>query len=362
MSKPKINLDVGPLLDDQWTGIPVFTRRLAQSLIWHGGVDVEFCFQLTQIPRARVLAAIDAGSGTVLREDLQRLGKSDYKIIDKGAPMLFPSVKNACSIGRQEASTVHDMSTLVMPEVHEDANVRHHMEKFMSDLEADDTVFCVSEATKSALELYYPSTAAKTKLLYQFVDWPESFESMDRNLPAFNLGRYAVVVGTLEPRKNLGLLFRALSTPEVRRSGIRFVVIGKKGWKVEKLLSSMQAEEYSNLIFSGFVSEFVKYRLLRHAEFLVYPSIYEGFGIPALEAMSFGKPVLASMTSSFPEVIGDAGVYFDPLSVSEFAAGFAEISNKKKQAELAPKAIKGAAAFNWQRMAAPVVEWASSLA
>jgi glycosyltransferase involved in cell wall biosynthesis len=108
------------------------------------------------------------------------------------------------------------------------------------------------------------------------------------------------------------------------------------------------------------VSEFVKFRLLRHAEFLVYPSVYEGFGIPALEAMSLGKPVLASMTSSFPEVVGDAGVFFDPFSASELAAAFAEMSDKRKLAELAPKAVQGAAAFNWQRMAAPVVEWVTA--
>ena len=70
---------------------------------------------------------------------------------------------------------------------------------------------------------------------------------------------------------------------------------------------------------------------MRHAEFLIYPSVYEGFGIPALEAMSLGKPVLASMTSSFPEVIGDAGVFFDPLSVTEFAAAFAEMAHGRKQ-------------------------------
>jgi glycosyltransferase involved in cell wall biosynthesis len=295
-----------------------------------------------------------------LREDLERLHSHGYEIIDRHAPMLFPSVKNACTIGEREASTVHDMSTLVMPEVHEDANVAYHMENFKHDLETDDVTFCVSDATRAALELYYPSAATKTRVVHQYVDWPDNFEAIDRNLPKLNLGRYGVVVGTLEPRKNLGLLIRALALPEVRRSGIRFVVIGKKGWKVDQFLASLPAEESSRLVFSGFVSEFIKYRLLRHAEFLVYPSIYEGFGIPALEAMSLGKPVLAAMTSSFPEVIGKAGVYFDPLSASDFAAAFAEISHKRKQAELAPIAIEGAPAFTWQRMAAPVVEWAAA--
>jgi glycosyltransferase involved in cell wall biosynthesis len=359
-TRAKVTLDIGPMLDDQWTGIPVFTRRLAQALLRYGGIDVDFSFQLTRIPHCLVLSAMKAGTGTFLREDLHSMSSNGYDVIDRNAPMLFPTVKNRCTIGRREASTVHDLSTLVMPEAHEEANVMHHMRNFKRDLATDEAVFCVSEATRAALELHYPSTVGKTRTLYQYVDWPDNFEAMDRNLPPLQLGRYVVVLGTLEPRKNLGLLVRALSMPEIKRSDINFVVIGKRGWKVDQFLAGLGPEETSRLVFSGFVSEFVKFRLLRHAEFLVYPSVYEGFGIPALEAMSLGKPVLASVTSSFPEIIGDAGIFFDPFSVSEFAAAFAEISDQRKLAELAPHAVAGAAAFDWQRMAAPVVEWAAT--
>jgi glycosyltransferase involved in cell wall biosynthesis len=361
MSKrAKITLDIGPMLDDQWTGIPVFTRRLAQALLRHGGIDVDFSFQLTRIPHSLVLSAMKAGTGSFLREVLYSNDGNAYDIVDRKAPMLFPTAKNACTIGGREASTVHDLSTLLMPEFHEDATVLHHMRNLKSDLATDETVFCVSEATRASLELHYPSIGRKTRVLYQYVDWPESFEAMDRNLPAPQLGRYAVVLGTVEPRKNLGMLIRALSMPKVKRSDIKFVVIGKRGWKVDQFFAGLGPQETSRLAFAGFVSEFVKFRLLRHAEFLVYPSFYEGFGIPALEAMSLGKPVLASMSSSLPEVIGAAGVYFDPLSVSEFDAAFDEISHRRKQLELGAKALTGAAAFNWQRMAAPVVDWATA--
>ena len=358
-AKAKVTLDIGPMLDDQWTGIPVFTRRLAQALLRHEGIDVEFAFQLTRVPYALVLSAIKAGTGTFLREALFSVDSNRYDIVDRNTPMLFPSAKNACTTGGREASTVHDLSTLLMPEFHEEGNVIHHMHNFKSDLATDEAVFCVSEATRASLELHYPSIGSKTRVLYQYVDWPDSFEAMDRNLPALQLGRYAVVLGTVEPRKNLGLLVRALSMPKVKRSEIRFVVIGKTGWKMDRFLAGLTPRDTSRLVFTGFVSEFVKYRLLRHAEFLVYPSFYEGFGIPALEAMSLGKPVLASMTSSFPEVIGKAGVYFDPFSASEFDAAFDEVSHKRKQRELTAEAVKCAAAFNWQRMAGPVVDWAT---
>jgi len=165
------------------------------------------------------------------------------------------------------------------------------------------------------------------------------------------------VVGTVEPRKNLTLLIDALSHPDIAASEIKFVIIGKRGWLVDSFLQEIPKHLRDRLIFSGFVSDFIKYRLIKAAEFMIFPSMYEGFGIPALEAMSLGRPVMAAMTSSFPEVIGDAGVYFDPFSVSEFAAAFAEITNPSRAAELAIKAIEQNDTFNPSRMAAPVVEW-----
>ena len=135
-------------------------------------------------------------------------------------------------------------------------------------------------------------------------------------------------------------------------------MIGKRGWKVDASLAGMTDAQRKSLLFSGFVSEFVKYRLIKGAEFLIFPSLCEGFGIPALEAMSLGKPVLASRSSSLPEVVGDAGVYFDPFSLNEFAAALEEIANPRKLAELAPKALRRNAAFGPERMARPVVDWA----
>ena len=284
-----------------------------------------------------------------------------FPLVDPAIPLLFPSVKEYFKVSRREASTVHDVSTLVMPENHDRQNVDHHMRHLARQLATDEVVFCVSEATRAALALAYPSAADKTRVLYQYVDWPDNFAAIDRNLPAPVMGRYAAVIGTVEPRKNLGLLLRALGRPEIRNSEMRFVIMGKQGWNTEEFMANLTPADREHLIFSGFVTEFMKYRLLRHAEFLVFPSIYEGFGIPALEAMSLGKPVLGAMTSSFPEVIGEAGVYFDPLSVSEFAAAFREISDERKLAELAPKALAGAASFGWERMAAPVVEWAQGM-
>jgi glycosyltransferase involved in cell wall biosynthesis len=359
-TRPKVTLDVGPLLETQWTGIPVFTRRLAHALLQHGGVDLEFAIQLTRIPPQPVMAAMHAGTGVFLRDVFENKSHTWQDVADPTSCLLYPTVKPSLGIGAHEASTIHDMSTLFLPECHEEPNIAFHLDELTQEVATNEVVFCISEATRAAFLSAFPTAADRVRLLYQYVDWPDHFPLITRNLPKLGLGRYAVVVGTIEPRKNLGLLLKALELPALRRSDMRFVVIGRKGWKVDKFLAELLPEARQRMIFSGFVSEFTKYRLIEGAEFLVLPSIYEGFGIPALEAMSLGKPVLASISSSLPEVVGDAGVFFDPLSVTDFADAFADLASPRRLAELEPVAREGARAFGWQRMAAPVVEWAMS--
>ena len=352
-------MDIHPLCDDQWTGIPIFTRRLVQALQRDERLDPRFCCGRVRIPCEAVNAAIRAGAGTALRDDCTRNLKR-YGPIDRQAPLLIPSVKRVSGLAAHEASTVHDLSTLFMPETHEHTNVVHHMGSLLKELASDEVVFCVSEATRAALVTAFPSVSPKVKVLYQYVEWPADYVCLERNLPAVRMGRYAVVVGTIEPRKNLALILNSLGTREVGRSDIKFVVIGRPGWLTGNLVAQLTAAERKRVLFTGYVSEFTKYRLIKNAEFLVYPSLYEGFGIPALEAMSLGKPILAARTSSFPEVIGDAGVFFDPLSIAEFAAAFELIQHRYKLTELASRALAQAARFSWQRMATTVAQWACS--
>jgi glycosyltransferase involved in cell wall biosynthesis len=359
-ARPKVTVDIAPLLESRWTGIPIFTRRLIQALMSRGGLNLEFMFQLTKIPIASVMTALKTGTGAYLREEFENGKVYDAEIAEPSSNLIYPSVKSGFGVATCEASVIHDISTLLMPEYHEESNVSYHLDHLPIELATDSVVFCISEATRSALLSAFPSVSDKARVLYQYVDWPVDFAMMDRDLPGLRLGRYAVVVGTIEPRKNLGLLVNALAAREIRGSSLRFVVIGAKGWKVDAFMAELPLEVRQRILFSGFVSEFIKYRLIKGAEFLIFPSVYEGFGIPTLEAMSLGKPVLCSWSSSLPEVVGDAGVYFDPVSVTDFAAALAMIEHPLKLAELAPIAIARNAAFNAQRMADPVIEWATA--
>ena len=335
----------------------MFTARLIEALVRSERLALKFAYRGKQIPAKWVQTALRQNCGACVHDALAQEPQRYNKKIDRHAPLLFPSAKSHHGHADREASTIHDLSTLFMPETHEDANVAHHIDTLHEELKSNEVVFCVSEATRAALITAFPSAAPKIRVLYQYVEWPEEFETMDRNLPAVRLGPYAVVVGTLEPRKNLQLLVRALANREIARSNFTFVIVGRKGWLIDELLSSLTPQHRERIVFTGFVSEFIKYRLIRHCEFMIYPSLYEGFGIPALEATSLGKPVLASRTSSFPEVIGAAGVYFDPLSVSEFVDAFKEIRSPRKAAELKRASLVEARKFDWRRMATPVLDW-----
>jgi glycosyltransferase involved in cell wall biosynthesis len=359
-ARRKLTLDVGPLFDDVWTGIPVFTRRLIRALQMSEAVDLEFVCDLVRLPAARIEWALRQSAGGSLHEALAEAQRGIPVRADLTAPILYPSQKPLRTHLKREASTVHDLSTLVMPENHLEANVAGHLDTFEEELETDEVVFCISQATRAALVTVMPSYAAKTRLLPQYVDWPAEFSVMERNAPRLKLGRYAVVIGTVEPRKNLGLVLRALALPEIAKSDLNFVVVGKRGWLVDSFMETLTPEQRQRVRFAGFVTEFVKYRLIANAEFLVFPSLYEGFGIPALEAMSLGKPVLASRSSSFPEVVGEGGLLFDPFSVEDFAQKVLELSQPRRQAELAPRARAQCSTFTPARMAAPVLEWAKA--
>jgi len=356
-SKPKLTIDVGPLLETQWTGIPVFTRRVVQSMLQRDDVALDFCWNLARIDSKAVEAALRVNSGALLRDWYERQSGNGLELVDKSGPIFYPSVKRFHGLVAREASTVHDISTLVMPENHEAANVDYHLEHFADQLSSSETVFCVSSATEAALHANFPSTKSKTRLIYQYADWPEEFEETEKNLAPPVFGPYVVVIGTIEPRKNLELILKALAEPAIRDSAVKFVIVGKKGWKVDIFLAELPPESRERLLFTGFVTEFTKYRLLRHCEFMIFPSLYEGFGIPALEAMSLGKPVLAAMTTSFPEVIGDGGIYFDAYSATEFALAFQEMSNADRRLELSIKAVAHAATFNAKRLSDSLVCW-----
>ena len=161
--------------------------------------------------------------------------------------------------------------------------------------------------------------------------------------------RFLLHVGTLQPRKNLPFLIKAFD--KARLKGVDLVFAGGKGWYFDEIFKLVQTLGLEKRIhFLGYVSDEDLPLLYSAAEFLVFPSIYEGFGMPILEAMSCGTPVIASQTSAIPEAVGKAGLLFDPNNIDDLVQHLIElVENPERLDQLREIAPTHAAKFTWDK-------------
>ncbi|MFO7740761.1 MAG: glycosyltransferase family 1 protein, partial [Anaerolineae bacterium] len=178
----------------------------------------------------------------------------------------------------------------------------------------------------------------------------EAFRSR-RQLP----DRFALFVGTLEPRKNLDRLIEAFS--RIRPGDAKLVLVGGKGWLYEDLFGQVEALNLSDSVtFAGYVRSEELPLWYNAASAFAYPSLYEGFGMPVTEAQACGTPVLTSKTSSLPEAAGEAALLVDPYDVEAIADGLARILHDHTLREaLRERGLTHARAFDWSRTARQTV-------
>lgn len=164
---------------------------------------------------------------------------------------------------------------------------------------------------------------------------------------------YILFVGTLQPRKNIVRLVEAFSKITPRHPNIKLLVVGKKGWLYEEILEAPRKFNVeSDVKFLDFVKDEDMASLYKNALCFVLPSLYEGFGLPVLEAMKEGCPVLLSNVSSLPEAGGDAALYFDPENAQDIANKIDKvISDQKLRNDMSKKSVSRAKKFSWEKTA-----------
>ena len=166
-------------------------------------------------------------------------------------------------------------------------------------------------------------------------------------------GRYALCVGNLEPRKNLATAVRAFEAAAADDCSL--VVVGASGWRNEEFERAV-ADTRAHVVVAGYVDDDELVPLYSGAECLVFPSLYEGFGFPPLEAMACGTPVVSSDRTSLPEVVGDAGLLVDPHDTAAIADAIRSLLDDEARArELGERGRERAAAFTWERTAEATV-------
>jgi glycosyltransferase involved in cell wall biosynthesis len=226
--------------------------------------------------------------------------------------------------------TVHDLIFNLFPERHKRLNRWYLNAALPLFCRRADRIICVSQKTKSDLLHIWDVDAAKVDVVYEAAD--DRFQPVSDSVVSVTRGkyglpeRYILSVGTIEPRKNLDRLLDALRI--LRREGLatNLVLVGRLGWLYEGFLAKLDAFEYRDAVFRcGFVPDEDLPAIYTGADVTVMASIYEGFGLPVLESMACGTPVVCSSTSSLPEFGGDAARYFDPLDTYEMAATIGEV-------------------------------------
>lgn len=350
--------DISPLLERQWTGIPIVAAGLAASLAANMPDRLRYFLGTAIIDHAVVADALRRNSGLFLSREVAsgRAQAGTLPVLGRQAGPtlgLFPSVKPLRRVFDVECSVFHDLSTLVLPYFHIKGNVDHHMEAMMADIASNDLVAAVSSATRDDLVAYLGVDPARTVIAPNGVAWPADFAARAGNaLARAGAEPYLLILGTREPRKNVSLVFDMLEQAPELLDSHRLVFAGKMGWLEEqhslpRLLEPARAA--GRIVFTGFVPDYTKYLLLAGAEVTIYPSLFEGFGLPVLESLSAGTPCVASWSSSIPEVGGRVCSYFDPLSAADLHRALMEMLVRRRAQGRALRAACRAHAegFTW---------------
>jgi glycosyltransferase involved in cell wall biosynthesis len=221
-------------------------------------------------------------------------------------------------------------------------------------------VIAISQSTRRDLVESFPHTAKKVCVVPDAAQDRFTTERCndDEVTRKYHLNRpYVIAVGTLEPRKNLTRLIEAfVLLPDDLRAQYDLVLVGASGWDTDDTFSAI-AQHAPAVRALGYVADEDLPALYRNAVLLAFPSIYEGFGLPVLEAMQCGTPVLAGLTSSIPEVGGDAVRYVDPLSVEEIRAGLEHLlRHPDERRRMESLGLERAKQFSWTRTATATLE------
>lgn len=206
-------------------------------------------------------------------------------------------------------------------------------------------IFTISLASKNDIIKEYKVPPEKVVVTYPGI---KEEKPMPNNKSSF--GDYILFVGTLQPRKNIVRLVEAFSK---LKGELNLVIVGKKGWLFEEILKAPKKFSVSDRVkFLDFVKDEDMPSLYKNAVCFCLPSLYEGFGLPILEAMKYGCPVVLSNVSSLPEAGGDAAVYVDPEDVESIANGLERVvSDERLRKDLIQKGLLHVKKFSWEKTA-----------
>jgi glycosyltransferase involved in cell wall biosynthesis len=358
----------GPL-----TGVGQYTYQLALRLAAMQGLDL-FLFYGSRFERK--VEAVSGRAG-LNRMKVRQLGRRfvpfAYDVVRAWRQLAFarglrserielyhePNTL-ALDVDAPLVLTVHDLSWIRHPETHPAERVRAMNKYFEPGLRRATVVLTDSEFVKREIVEVFGVAPDRVRAI------PIGMDPIFHPLPDAELQRalethglrprgYLLNVGTLEPRKNLERTVRAYTLlPQALRKHFPLVLVGASGWRtqgIESIIAPLVARGEVKVL--GYLAREELAAVMAGAAAMAYPSLYEGFGLPPLEAMGCGVPVIASATSSLPEVVGDAGLQVDPLDVDAIANAMRTmLEDAALRSRLSALSIERAARFTWEACAA----------
>lgn len=372
MKQFSVIINTIPLLS-KFTGIAKYTYEISRRILqMRQNVDATFyygyCTKKLYFPEV-----VDISTEERLAKKLKNLlTKSTYFKKIARASILFSSkfMNRECDIywepntvpiryimSKHLITTVHDFSFHAYPEWHRKETREYFQKHFWDNIVRSKTIITASQYTKNEICEILHYNPANVHVIYHGVDH-DNFKVYERHmLNSFNElyelpEKFILFVGSIEPRKNLKNALRAYnSLPDAFKKEYKFLLAGFSGWNNAEVMEII-CQEKGNIIYLGYLSDRDLANLYNLATMFIYPSLYEGFGLPPLEAMACGTPVIVSRVSSMPEICGDAAYYVDPLDVNSIAEGiYAMATNEKMRKELVQKGLHKAKTFNWDTSA-----------
>ena len=249
--------------------------------------------------------------------------------------------------------TVYDLSFIHFPEKFPALQRFYLHSQTARSVKQARRVITISEASRQDLQQHFAVPMDKVDVVLPGVE-PIFQPISEEQIAAFReekglTGNFILHVGTLQPRKNIPILLEAVARLEDQR--IDLVLAGAKGWQYDEIFSQVKSLGLVNRVrFTGYVQDEELPFWYNAAKVLVFPSVYEGFGMPIVEAMACGTPVVAARSSSIPEAGGEAALYFDPQDVDTLAQHLTDILSDKYLADrMRISGIEQAQKFSWER-------------
>lgn len=260
--------------------------------------------------------------------------------------------------------TIHDVSVLRFPDYHPADRVKFWEKEIVGVSKEAAQIITVSEFQRQEIIELLDVKPEKVNVVYlgvesKFQPYSEKESKAVLEKHGLKYKQYSLIVSTVEPRKNFERLLQAFTMlPASIQCLHPLVIIGDKGWESQEIHDTISELAYDNKVVQlGYVDEQELPLLYSAACVFLYPSLYEGFGLPVLEAMASGTAVITSNTSSLPEVAGDSCLLVDPYSVEEIAMGWERLlKNDNERQALSDAGLKRSKLFTWKRCAEQTIE------